>query len=158
MAAVKQSCALLMYVREAGRVRVLLVHPGGPFWRGKDVGAWSLPKGLAMAGEPLLDAAQREFREETGLEPHPPFLALNPLRQKSGKCIHCWAFASEPDLTGFKSNLFEMEWPPGSGRMASFPEVDAAELFPLDEALIRIHPGQAGFIHELIKKLTPITP
>lgn len=158
MAAMKQSCALLMFVRDGDNMRVLLVHPGGPFWRGKDKGAWSLPKGLAMAGEPLLDAAQREFREETGLEPRPPFLALKPLQQKSGKQIHCWAFAGEPDLTRFKSNLFEMEWPPKSGRMAFFPEVDAAELFPLHEALIRIHPGQAGFIHELIEKLTPIRP
>jgi predicted NUDIX family NTP pyrophosphohydrolase len=152
------SCALLMYVRAPPPMRVLLVHPGGPFWAGKDKGAWSLPKGLPLPGEPLLDAAQREFREETGLESRPPFLELTPLKQKSGKRIHCWAFAGAADLSAFKSNLFEMEWPPGSGRKAAFPEVDAAELFPLQEALIRTLPGQAGFIHELIEKLTPMTP
>jgi predicted NUDIX family NTP pyrophosphohydrolase len=138
-----------MYVRNDAGLRVLLAHPGGPYWRNKDLGAWSIPKGLAEDGEDLLAAAQREFREETSLTPRPPFAPLTPLRQKSGKRVHCWAFEGEDDLAGFSSGLFEMEWPPRSGRMASFPEIDRIALFGLDEAHQRIIPGQAGFIDEL---------
>jgi predicted NUDIX family NTP pyrophosphohydrolase len=138
-----------MYVRNGESLRVLLVHPGGPFWRGKDEGAWSLPKGLSEPGEDLLQAARREFAEETGLIARGPFLALEPRKQKSGKLIHCWAFAGDEDLSAFKSNRFTTEWPPKSGRTASFPEADEARLFDLPEALTRINPGQAGFLAEL---------
>jgi predicted NUDIX family NTP pyrophosphohydrolase len=143
-----------MYVRENGGVRILLVHPGGPFWRGKDEGAWSLPKGLAEPGEDFLAAAQREFVEETALQPRPPFLALSALKQKGGKIIQCWAFEGDSDLSGFRSNVFSMEWPPKSGRTAEFPEVDAARLFDWDDALHHIHAGQAGFISQLHSMLT----
>jgi predicted NUDIX family NTP pyrophosphohydrolase len=148
------SCGLLMYVKHVGALRVLLVHPGGPFWRNKDAGAWSIPKGLPNSGEDLLDAAQREFTEETGLVAEPPFIALTPLKQKSAKIVHCWGFHGEaaPVMIGHSS--FEMEWPPRSGRMQSFPEVDDAQLFEIGDALAKILPGQAGFIHELAEHLT----
>lgn len=145
-----------MYVRDADSVRVLLAHPGGPYWRAKDLGAWSAPKGLAEDGEDLLAAARREFHEETGLPSHPPFLALAPLRQSSGKLVYCWAFEGEADLSGFKSSTFEMEWPPRSGRMQSFPEVDRIELFTFSEARRRIIAGQAGFLSELETHLSQL--
>jgi len=147
------SCGLLMYVRRREGVRVLLAHPGGPYWRTKDAGAWSIPKGLAEEGENLLAAAQREFREETNLEPRPPFLPLPPLKQKGGKWVHCWAFEGNEDVSAFRSGLFEMEWPRRSGRMSSFPEVDRIELFDLDEARRKIVAGQAGFLDELEQRL-----
>jgi predicted NUDIX family NTP pyrophosphohydrolase len=147
------SCALLMYVRAPGGLRVLLVHPGGPYWRGKDASAWSLPKGLAGPGEDLLAAARREFVEETNLSPHPPFLALGARKQSGGKLIHCWAFEGKENLAAFKSNQFKMEWPPGSGRTATFPEADAARLFDIPEALVRIHKGQAEFLIDLQQRL-----
>ena len=143
------SAGLLMYVRDGQRLRVLLIHPGGPFWRGKDRGAWSLPKGLADPGEDLLDAAQREFQEETGLDITPPFLPLTPVKQKSGKRVHCWAFEGRDDISAFKSEVFEMEWPRGSGKIMTFPEADEARLFGLEEAQERIVPGQVPLIREL---------
>jgi len=143
------SCGLLMYVKDVEGLRVLLAHPGGPYWRSKDHGVWSIPKGLAEEGEDLLAAAVREFREETNLEPLPPFLPLRPLRQNSGKRIHCWAFEGDTDLSAFRSGSFQMEWPPRSGRLGSFPEVDRVELFEISEARVRIIPGQAAFLDEL---------
>ncbi|WP_395645885.1 NUDIX domain-containing protein [Terricaulis sp.] len=147
------SCGLLQYVRTPSGVVVLLVHPGGPYWRNKDEGAWSIPKGLAENNEDLLAAALREFREETGLTPRPPFLPLESLQQRSGKLVHCWAFEGGADLSAFRSGHFDMEWPRGSGRTASFPEVDRAELFGLDEARRRILPGQRGFLDELARRI-----
>lgn len=143
------SCGLLMYVRKPEGFAVLLVHPGGPYWRGKDAGAWSIPKGLVNEGEDFLAAAVREFREETNLELRAPFIPLTSLKQRSGKVVHCWAFEGSPDLSNFKSSQFEMEWPRGSGRMAAFQEVDRAELFELEEARRRILPGQRAFLDEL---------
>jgi predicted NUDIX family NTP pyrophosphohydrolase len=148
-AAMKESCGLLMYVRRRTGIAVLLVHPGGPYWRNKDEAAWSIPKGLPEPGEAPLDAALREFREETNLEPKPPFRALTPAKQKSGKLIRCWAFEGKEELSGFKSGTFEMEWPPKSGRTASFPEADRAEFMALPEARRRIVPGQAPILDEL---------
>jgi predicted NUDIX family NTP pyrophosphohydrolase len=142
-----------MFVRRPDGVRVLLAHPGGPYWRNKDLGAWSIPKGIAEEGEDLLAAAQREFREETNLAPRPPFLPLRSIEQKGGKCVHCWAFEGDDDISGFKSGVFEMEWPRGSGRMASFPEVDRIEVFDLAEARQRINASQAGFLDELERRL-----
>jgi predicted NUDIX family NTP pyrophosphohydrolase len=152
------SCGLLMYVPCPTGVHVLLAHPGGPYWRNKDHGAWSIPKGLAEKGEDLLAAAQREFREETNLEPRPPFLPLTPIRQKSGKHVHCWAFEGDADIAGFKSGLFQMEWPPRSGRMGDFPEVDQVELFDFQEARLRMIAGQARFLDELEALLTGPRP
>lgn len=138
-----------MYVSGPAGLRVLLVHPGGPYWRGKDLGAWSVPKGLVGPGEDLLAAAQREFREETSLPIRPPFLPLTPVRMRSGKRVHCWAFEGADDISGFASNSYEVEWPPRSGRMGTFPEADRADLFALDEARRRILPAQAPLIDEL---------
>jgi predicted NUDIX family NTP pyrophosphohydrolase len=136
-----------MYVPEP--LRVLLVHPGGPYWRNKDLGAWSIPKGLVDAGEDPLAAAQREFTEETGLVAAAPFLELKPLKQKGGKLVRCWAFQGRDTPVILGGSKFEMEWPPRSGRKQTFPEVDDAQLFSVDEALRRILAGQAAFVHEL---------
>lgn len=138
-----------MYVPRRDGTQVLLAHPGGPYWRSKDLGAWSVPKGLAEDGEDLLAAAEREFREETNLKPKAPFLPLTPLRQKSGKRVHCWAFEGDGDISAFASIMFEMEWPSRSGRMQSFPEVDRIALFDFAEARQKIIGGQAGFLDEL---------
>lgn len=152
------SCGLLSYRETKEKLEVLLVHPGGPYWRGKDDGAWSIPKGLAEPGEDLLAAAQREFREETGFTAGPPFLALTPLRQKSRKVIHCWAFAANHDLSQFKSEPFELEWPPHSGKIATFPEADAARYFGICEAETKITPGQSAFLAELVNRLGAAIP
>ncbi len=146
------SAGLLMFVGAKTAFKVLLVHLGGPYWRGKHKGAWSIPKGLVETGEDLLAAAEREFREETGLRPRPPFLDLKPIRQKNGKRVHCWAFEGDEDLSDFKSGDFEMEWPPGSGKRARFPEVDEARFFSVSEALEHMVPAQAGFVEELAEK------
>ena len=149
----KTSCGLLSYAYAPAGVTVLLVHPGGPYWRGKDKGAWSIPKGLAEPDEDLLAAARREFVEETGFTSTPPFLALTPLKQRSGKTIHCWAFEGDHDLAAFKSTTFEMEWPPKSGGLVAFPEVDRAETFSIEEARQRIAPAQRPFLEELLSRL-----
>jgi predicted NUDIX family NTP pyrophosphohydrolase len=147
------SAGLLVYRRAAGSLQVLLAHPGGPFWARRDAGAWSIPKGLVGQGEDHQAAALREFEEETGLHLQGPFTALTPLKQNSGKTVHAWMVEADPDLGAFASNLFEMEWPPRSGRRASFPEIDRIAWFTPDEALAKILPGQAGFIHEAIERL-----
>ncbi len=144
----KRSAGLLMY-RRRDNIEILLVHPGGPFWAGKDEGAWSLPKGLVNPGEDELLAAIREFEEETGFPAEGEFLALSPLRQPSGKVILAWAFEGDCDAEHTKSNLFTMEWPPGSGKMAEFPEADRAGWFDLESAKAKIIKGQRGFIEEL---------
>jgi len=148
------SAGLLMYVREKDEpLRVLLVHPGGPYWRNKDLGVWSIPKGLPNKGEDLLSAAQREFTEETSLIAQPPFIELTPLKQKSGKLVHCWAFAGAEAPVMVGASKCQVEWPPRSGRKITIPEVDEAKLFEPPEALCRILPGQAGFIRELLERL-----
>ncbi|HBL22828.1 MAG TPA: NUDIX hydrolase [Deltaproteobacteria bacterium] len=143
----KRSAGLLMY-RRRDNIEILLVHPGGPFWAGKDEGAWSLPKGLANPGEDELLAAIREFEEETGFPAEGEFLALSPLRQPSGKVILAWVFEGDCDVADMKSNLFTMEWPPRSGKMAEFPEADRAGWFDLESAKAKIIKGQRGFIEE----------
>ena len=145
------SYGLLMFVPESDGLSVLLVHPGGPYWRNKDDGAWSIPKGLASDGEDGLDAAQREFFEETGLTPCGPFIELKAVKQKGGKLVHCWAFegARAPPAPG--GSTFELEWPPRSGKMARFPEVDRAELFTLEEARRKILASQSGFLDQLVE-------
>ncbi|MDO8380203.1 NUDIX domain-containing protein [Phenylobacterium sp.] len=131
----------------------LLVHPGGPFWRGKDVAAWSIPKGLAEEGEDLLAAARREFQEELGLAITTPLTPLSPQRQPGGKTVQAWMTQADLDLAAFRSNSFEMEWPRGSGRMRSFPEVDRAAYVPAEEALIKIHRGQLPILVEARQRL-----
>lgn len=130
-------------------LEVLLVHPGGPFWSRKDAGAWSLPKGLVIDGESDLDAARREFREETGHEATGEYTDLGSLRQSSGKIVHAFAVRTTLDPALVKSNTFEMEWPPRSGQTREFPEVDRAEWFSIDQARLKLHRGQAGFLDRL---------
>jgi predicted NUDIX family NTP pyrophosphohydrolase len=148
-AAPTQSAGLLLYRRKANGVEVLLGHPGGPFWRNKDVGSWSIPKGLIAEGEASLAAAKREFTEETGHRPHGKFLPLGEARQPGGKLVHVWAVEGNWDAASLKSNTFEMEWPPRSGRRQSFPELDRAEWFDLAEARPKILKGQAIFLARL---------
>jgi predicted NUDIX family NTP pyrophosphohydrolase len=131
---------------------VLLAHPGGPYWRSKDLGAWSIPKGVVESGDPLI-CAKREFNEETGLIADGALTALAPVKQRSGKTVHAFALEADFDITAFSSNLFEMEWPPRSGKMQKFPEVDRIAYFDLATARKKILPGQRGFLDELERKL-----
>src|SRR5213083_2353579 len=146
---VKTSAGLLMFRLRNGEPEVLLVHPGGPFWAKKDEGAWSIPKGEFAAGEEPLAAAQREFEEETGGRAQGPFIPLTPITQRSGKVVHAWAVEGDCDPANLHSNLFSMEWPPKSGRLAEFPEVDRAGWFTLDEARAKILESQVPFLDEL---------
>jgi predicted NUDIX family NTP pyrophosphohydrolase len=138
-----------MFRRCGAAPEVLLVHPGGPFWTKRDLGAWSIPKGEFAPGEDPLAAARREFEEETGIMPAGEFIPLSTRRQPSGKLVHAWAFEADCDPLTIVSNTFEIEWPPGSGRRQAFPEVDRAAWFPLDLALRKLVSGQAGFVEEL---------
>ncbi len=142
------SAGLLMYRRRRGVLEVFLVHPGGPFWAGKDAGAWSIPKGEFGPAEDPLAAARREFQEETGFAADGEFIALTPLKQPSGKIISAWAVAGDLDAGAIRSNCFTLEWPPRSGRQQEFPEVDRAAWFSLEEARDKIIKGQAGFLEE----------
>ena len=145
----KTSSGLLMYRPGPGGPEVMLIHPGGPFWRNKDEGAWSIPKGEVEGGEDLLSAAVREFEEETGLKPAGPFIELKPIRQKGGKTVHAWAFEGDCDPATIRSNTFMVEWPPRSGRQVEFPEIDRSAFFDLGLAAKKINPAQAGLIEEL---------
>ena len=150
------SAGLLAYRRRPA-LQFLLAHPGGPFWAKKDDGAWTIPKGL-IGHDDLLDGARREFEEETGFVAKGPFTPLKPVRQKSGKTVHAFAFEAEFDPAAFVSNTFEMEWPPKSGKKAAFPEVDRAAWFGLDEARRRIQPGQVPILEELVHRLVAARP
>ena len=145
------SAGILAFRRKPA-LELLLAHPGGPYWRTKDEGAWSIPKGNVESAD-LLACAKREFNEETGLTPAGPFIALGPLRQKSGKTVHAFAMEADFDLARFSSNQFEMEWPPRSGRLQSFPEIDRIAYFGVTRARRKILPGQRAFIDELIRHL-----
>ena len=146
------SAGLLMFRERGVGVEVFLVHPGGPLWRKKDMGAWSIPKGEVVAGEDFLTTARREFEEETGINPAGEFIGLGEIKQPSGKIVIAWAF--EGNCTpAIRSNTFLMEWPPKSGRAQEFPEVDRAEWFSLNDARDRIHRGQIGFLDKLITRL-----
>jgi predicted NUDIX family NTP pyrophosphohydrolase len=148
----QRSAGLLMFRRRAGTTEVLLVHMGGPFWAKKDDGAWSIPKGLYEESEDALAAARREFEEETGGLPEGPFVALGTFKQPSGKQLSIWAFEGEFDLSTFKSNIFTMEWPPKSGRMAEFPEADRAGWFNEQQALAKITKGQRPILKVLFER------
>lgn len=143
------SAGLLMYRTCQGRIEVLLAHPGGPYFRNKDEGAWTIPKGEVEPEEDLLETAQREFTEETGLKPHGPFLPLATVKQKGGKIVHAWAFEGNCDPTTLVSNSYKIKWPPRSGNWATFPEVDRAEFFDLDTARKKVNPAQMGLLQEL---------
>ena len=149
----KQAAGILLYRRGAAGLEVLLAHPGGPLWARKDEGAWTLPKGQFTDSEAPLDAAKREFEEEMGSKPIGDFLPLGTLKQPSGKVIHAWAAESDFDTTGVSSNLFSMEWPPRSGLMGEFPEVDRAGWFSIEEARRKILKGQQPFLDRLLALL-----
>lgn len=141
-----------MHRGSGGGLEVLLVHPGGPFWARRDAGAWSIPKGEYEPDEDPVDAARREFAEELGVAPPPGELAdLGEVRQKSGKYVRAWALAGDLDPDAIVSNTFELEWPPRSGRMREFPEVDRAQWFGLVEAREKINPAQAALLDRLVE-------
>ena len=144
----KISAGILLYRMRAG-LEVFLVHPGGPFWAKKDLGAWSIPKGELGEGEDPRDAARREFTEETGFEVSGELRALPPLRQPGGKIIHAFAIEGDCDPETLRSNVFSMEWPPRSGRQQQFPEADRGAWFPIEEARRRILKGQAPLLDQL---------
>jgi len=141
-----------MYRVREGRLEVLLVHPGGPFWERKDAGVWTIPKGGIGEGEQPLAAAQREFEEETGFRSQPPYLELTPIKQKSGKIVQAWAFEGDCDPSQARSVTFTMEWPPRSGKRGEYPEIDRAEFFEIEEAKRKVNPAQIGLLEDLQKK------
>lgn len=148
----KQSAGILPFRETVLGLEVFLVHPGGPFWAKKDLGAWSLPKGEFDEEEPLA-AARREFAEETGFVAAGEMIPLEPIRQPGGKTVHAWAMRANLDPAAVESQSFSMEWPPKSGRRQEFLEVDRAAWFPIDTARTKILKGQEGFINQLVKKL-----
>jgi len=146
----KTSAGLLMY-RRRGALEVFLAHPGGPFFARKDAGAWTIPKGELEPGENMVVAARREFREEIGLEPPAVLLPMGFIRQKGGKVVHAWAFEGDHPDGPVQSNTFTMQWPPGSGRMQMFPEVDRAQFFDLPTARLKINAAQADLVDRLVQ-------
>jgi predicted NUDIX family NTP pyrophosphohydrolase len=149
----KQSAGLLLYRWRMGTPEVFLVHPGGPFWVNKDLGAWSIPKGEHDADEDPLAVARREFAEETGIAPAGKAIALSPTRQKGGKVVRAFALEGDCDPSAIRSNTFVMEWPPRSGRQQAFPEVDRAGWFTVEEARRRLNPAQVALVDELARLL-----
>ena len=147
------SAGLLLFRQRPPSVEVFLAHPGGPFWRGRDAGAWTIPKGLVEEGEDLLEAAVREFVEETGIQPVPPFLPLGSIRQKAGKLVTAWAWEGDADPAAVISNVMRTEWPRGSGRWIEFPEVDRCAWFAPDAARVRINTAQRELIDRLEQQL-----
>jgi predicted NUDIX family NTP pyrophosphohydrolase len=150
----KSSAGLVMYRTRNAQLEVLLVHLGGPFWTKKDAGAWFIAKGEINPGEQELAAAQREFEEETGLKPAPPFLSLGNVKHKSGKKVSAWAFEGDCDPAAVRSNKFQMEWPPRSGKMQEFPEIDRAAFYTLEAAREKMHPTEFEFVSRLVKLLS----
>jgi predicted NUDIX family NTP pyrophosphohydrolase len=148
--AAKLSAGLLLFRRKGGAVEVLLVHPGGPYFKSKDEGAWSIPKGEPSEGEELPDTARREFREEIGCEVSHDLIPLGEVKQKGGKTVHAWAFEGDrADDAPLPGNRFEMEWPPRSGRRQTFSEIDRAEFFSLPSARRKINAAQVAFLDRL---------
>jgi predicted NUDIX family NTP pyrophosphohydrolase len=144
-----QSAGILLYRRRARGLEVLLVHPGGPYWAKKDAGAWTLPKGEIQPGEEILEAARRELAEETGLRPGGPFASLGSIRQSGGKTVHGFAAEADVDPATIVSGTFTLEWPPRSGRSGTFPEVDRADWFSIDEARGKLNAAQVAFLDRL---------
>jgi predicted NUDIX family NTP pyrophosphohydrolase len=149
----KTSAGLLLYRRHRGTLQVLVVHPGGPLWKNKEDGAWSIPKGEYGPEEDALSAARREFEEETGFRPEGPFLELEPVTLRSGKVVRVWAVEGDCDPAALRSNTFRMQWPPRSGRWAEFPEVDRAAFLSIDEARIKLNAAQVPLLEDLRSKL-----
>jgi len=147
----RTSAGILLFRGRGSALEVLLVHPGGPFWAKKDL--WGIPKGLIHSGEDPLEAARREFEEETGFAVDGPFLPLGEVQQKSGKIVRAWAVRGDLDADKIRSNEFEVEWPPGSGRKRSYPEIDRGAWCGLEEASRRIRPDQRPFLDALVAKI-----
>jgi predicted NUDIX family NTP pyrophosphohydrolase len=154
----RASAGLLLFRRGAGRLELFLAHPGGPFWQRRDDGAWTIPKGLAEEGEDPLAAACREFKEETGLSPEGPFIPLGSVRQKAGKVVHAWAWEGNADPAAIASKMVKTEWPRGSGRWLTFPEVDRCAWFDPRVAREKINPAQAALIDRLETELAREQP
>jgi predicted NUDIX family NTP pyrophosphohydrolase len=149
----KQSAGVLVYRRTERGLEVLLAHPGGPIFRHRDAAAWTIPKGEIEQGEAPLDAARRELREETGYELPGPYVSLGSVKLKSGKTVHAWACEGNVDLGAFKSCLFQMEWPPRSGRLATFPELDRVEYFDVEVARTKLNEAQSELVARLLAHL-----
>lgn len=149
----KISAGILLYRIRDNEYQFLLVHPGGPYFKKKQAGFWTIPKGEPGEGEDLLFAARREFQEETGHIPPDHAIELKPVRQKGGKIVHAWAIEDDLEPALIISNTFTIEWPPGSGKQQSFPEIDQAKWLNMQEALGMINPAQQSLLHELIEKL-----
>lgn len=149
----RPSAGLLLFRHVDGGVEVFLAHPGGPFWRRRDEGAWTVPKGMIEPGEEPLEAARREFEEETGIVPTGPFIPLGSIRQKAGKTVHAWAWEGDADPETIRSNEMLIEWPRGSGTMRSYPEVDRCAWFDPATARVRINRAQAELIDRLLSTL-----
>jgi predicted NUDIX family NTP pyrophosphohydrolase len=149
----KISAGILLFRKAPAGLQVMLVHPGGPFWAKKDLGAWSIPKGLADEAEDLIEAAKREFLEETGAAVEGEFIDLGAHKQPGGKTVVAFACEGDFDPASLSSNMFSLEWPPRSGKTAEFPEVDRAAWHTIDEALERVHKGQRPIIAALIEQL-----
>ena len=149
----RKSAGLLVYRKRNKLIEVFLVHPGGPFWKGKESGAWSIPKGEFNDGEEPLQAAQREFKEETGQEVNGSFMELKSVQQKSGKLVYAWAVEGSVDEENIVSNKFKIEYPYKSGKWITVPEVDKAAWFSAEEAKEKINPAQAQLIDDLVTKL-----
>ena len=149
----KRSAGLLLYKFNGGALHVFLVHPGGPFWKNKDAGAWSIPKGEFADDEDGLQAAIREFKEETGRDINGNFINLGTIKQKSGKLVYAWAVEGDIDASAIQSNNFELQWPPNSGKWITVPEVDKGEWFSIADAKEKMNPAQIDLLTELEKKL-----
>lgn len=149
----RKTAGILLYRFREGRLEVFLVHPGGPFWAKKEQAAWSIPKGEFGDPEDPIEAARREFREETGFSVNGDFIALGAIKQPGGKVMYAWALAGDCDAGAIQSNSFQMRWPPKSGTYQCFPEVDRASWFDLQTARGKIHKGQVSFLDRLAKRL-----
>ena len=153
------SAGLLLYRRRrGGTFEFFLGHPGGPFWKTRDAGAWTIPKGLVEPGEDLLTAARREFAEETGVEPGGPFISLGSIRQKAGKVVHAWAWEGDADPDAVTSNTMKAEWPRGSGQWLTFPEIDRCGWFSPNAAREKINPAQRELLDRLAAALSSPEP
>jgi predicted NUDIX family NTP pyrophosphohydrolase len=149
----RTSAGILLFRKTNNYIEVFLIHPGGPFWKGKEKGAWSIPKGEFAEGEDPLSAAKREFNEETGQTIDGDFIELKTIQQKGGKMVYAWAVEGDADADNIVSNTFKQEWPYKSGKWMTFPEVDKADWFSVDEAKEKIIPAQVELIEELVRKL-----
>ncbi|MGB7438980.1 MAG: NUDIX domain-containing protein [Candidatus Acidiferrum sp.] len=153
----KLSAGILLFRKCDSAVQVLLVHPGGPFWKNKDAGSWSIPKGEYNESEDPLTAAKREFQEETGIEIHGEFISLDKLKQPGGKIVSAWAVQGDCSPIAIRSNTFSIEWPPKSGRKQEFPEIDRADWFTLPDARKQLLKGQQAFLDRLIAHIQKST-